>query len=395
MLTLNQLLHPLHTAAAARARVDAHLELRRLTECSERSYAADPRYDLENVTRGFSPSHPPPRPFDFSHETALLQRIRTAYRKAVEDQPFQSVVYYPAGLWPQARTDSFQPVIQALQSGDLETLRYAYRNFYRDSCSTGLVDLPHGMAQAFTGASIDDLHRRFYLGDALHRIDYWTAQVGEGFQLADLAGPGIGNPFGVVIDETLIPAGAPYQHYCAQRILEQLSSRAAVVAEIGGGYGGMAYYLLRNRLQLTYLDFDVPERLALATYYLMSACPSLTFLLYGEEELTAEVIRRADILLMPLFELPRLPSNSIDVSFSSHVFTDLSNKSLIEYLSVLSWSTKNCFLEIGDNETVHSIFEAILHAQLPLRLVETRFSDWDKYRSSRPAGTECLFRCRQ
>jgi hypothetical protein len=249
------------------------------------------------------------------------------------------------------------------------------------------------MAKAFSGAPIDDLLRRFYLGDALHCIDSWAAQIGDRFALADLAGPLIGNPFGVVIDETLIPTGAPYQHYCAQRIVEQLPTYAPVVAEIGGGYGGMAYYLLRDRSHPAYLDFDLPERLALAAYYLMSAHPSLTFLLYGEEELTAEALQQADVLLMPLFELPKLPAKNIDVSFSSYAISDLPDELMVECMKILSRSTKNCLLQIGSNDAVHSLSETILHHQLPFRLVETRFSDWNKYRHPQTAETECLFRC--
>jgi len=130
------------------------------------------------------------------------------------------------------------------------------------------------MTKAYFGGTISDLHRRFYLGDALHRIDYWAKQVGSGFSTRDLAGPAIGNPFGITLDGTLIRTGAPGQHYCAHRIMRQLSSESAVVAEIGGGFGGMAYYLLRDRPRLTYLDFDLPESLALTTYYLHKAFPA-------------------------------------------------------------------------------------------------------------------------
>lgn len=395
MLKLKDLRHPLQSAAAARARLDAHLDLRRSVERSERRYAADPRYDLENVTRGFASNSPQARRVDPVRETALLWRICTAYRRAVEDAEHRPSVYRSTDWWQHVRTASLQTVMQALQAGDVDALRAMYRNFYRNTCSNGLVDLPADMAKACTSVPIGDLYRRFWLGDALHRIDYWSLQLGPSYELEDLTGPEIGNPFGVVIDEALIRTGSPYQHYCAHRVIQQLPLQPAAVAEIGAGYGGMAYYLLRDRSRLTYLSFDLPESLALTAYYLSSAYPSLTFLLYGEAELTTKTMQQADVVLMPPFELPKLPSKSVDVSFSSCAISDLSQASMSEYMKILSRSTKNCFLEIGSNDAVHSLSEIILYNKLPLRLIETRLSDWNRYRYTHTAETECLFRCDQ
>ena len=76
---------------------------------------------------------------------------------------------------------------------------------------------------------------------------------------------GIGNPFGAVIEDILVEEGAPYRHYCAQQVRSLLSSGKATVVEVGGGFGGMAYYLLRDAIGTRYIDFDVPETIALAS----------------------------------------------------------------------------------------------------------------------------------
>jgi hypothetical protein len=392
MLKLKHLRHPLRTAGVARAQISAHLDLRRSAERIHRRYADDPRYDFENVTRGFADRLTLSRSPDPIDDTPLLERICSAYIKAVEDQPFQCETYEPTGWWQQVRANSLGPVMRALQSRDLDSLRDIYRNFFRNPCSSGLVDLPYGMARAWLGANISDLHRGYYLGDALHRIDTWARQVGSSFDLRDLAGPGIGNPFGIVINGTLIQTGTPYQHYCARRIMRQLISRHAVVAEIGGGFGGMAYYLLRDRPHLTYLDFDLPESLALTTYYLHKAFPTKTFLLYGEEELNSMAIKGADAVLMPLFELPKLPRNSVHVSFSANAMSDLSRESLAEYLRILARCTRDYFLHIGNLEAAPMLTDEITRGQLPFRLAETRPSGWYTYRCADATEMECLYR---
>ncbi len=391
MLKLKYLRHPFHTAAVAKAQLSAYLNIRRSAADIQRRYAGDPRYNLENVTRGFAPRLCEASRIDSRSETALLQRICSAYIKAIEDEPFQAATYRPTGWWQQVRASRLGPVMRALQSRDLDALSSIYRNFFRDPCSSGLVDLPYGMTNIYFGGAINDLHRRFYLGDALHRIDYWAKQVGSRFDLRDLAGPGIGNPFGIVLDGTLIQTGAPSQHYCADRIMRQLNAQPVVVAEIGGGFGGMAYYLLRDRPRLTYLDFDLPESLALTTYYLHKAFPSKTFLLYGEEELNNKTMQQADVILMPLFELPKLPYRSVQVSFSSNAISDLSCESLAEYLKILARSTRDCFLHIGNTQATPMLAGEILRSQIPLRLAETRPSGWYTYRYSKTAEVESLY----
>src|SRR5262249_47309985 len=130
-------------------------------------------------------------------------------------------------------------------------------------------------------------------GDSLCGIDHWKKQTGNRFTIADLAKPNIKNPFKVMIDGTLVRFKTPYQHYCTYRLSTLLNAKSSTIAKIGGGFGGMAYFLLRDRQPLTYFDFDLPETITLTSYFLMKAFPSLTFLLYGEKEITSEEITRA------------------------------------------------------------------------------------------------------
>ena len=237
--------------------------------------------------------------------------------------------------------------MRALLTRDIDALRVMYRNFFRDPCSTGLIGVPYGMSKAYFAKTIRDVHRRFYLSDLLYQIDHWMAETDEHFALFDLASPNIGNPFGVVIEGTLVEAGAPYRHYCAHRIASLLDSETATVAEIGGGFGGMAYYLLRDRLGVTYLDFDIPESIALTSYYLMKAFPQLIFSLYGEEETTEQAIARSDAVLLPLFEMTKMKTGSVDMTFSSHAMSDILPGALADYLNNIGRMTRKCFLWIG------------------------------------------------
>jgi putative sugar O-methyltransferase len=377
MVKLKHLRHPFQTANAAKNLLAARLSMWRFANHGARRFRGDARYDLQHVTEGFKS-----RIDDSSDDDALLERICTAYIIAVKQQQSAPSAYQATQWWQQVRRGSLGPVIRALLTRDIRTLRGMYRNFFRDPCSSGLLGAPYGMSKAYFREKIKDVHRRFYLSHVLYRFDYWNAQTDGRFALRDLAGPGIGNPFGVLIDGTHINVGAEYAHYCAHRIDSMLAPEFATVAEIGGGFGGMAYYLLRDRANVTYFDFDVPESIALTSYYLIKAFPNLKFLLYGEAALTKKTIAQADVVLLPVFELESMPGESIDITFSSHAMSDVSPGAMVEYLKHIDRMTKDFFFYIGKRQTSELISSILGHKKDSFKLSETRTSSWHSHKVS-------------
>jgi hypothetical protein len=383
-LKMKYLRHPLRTAANAGNLAARYVGIRNFADRSARHFHGDPRYDLANVSRGLTS-----RAIDAGDDTELLARICTAYNKAVQHEQVTPPAYRAHPWWQQVRQTSLGPVIHALRSRDIGALAGMYRNFFRDPCATGLIGTPYGMSRIYFGRSAGNMYHRAFLGDALYTIDYWTAQTGGRFPLHALAGPGIGNPFGIVIDGTLIKTGAAYQHYSAQWICSSLGSSPGVVAEIGGGFGGMAYYLLRDRPGVAYLDFDVPESIALASYYLMKAFPHLNFLLYGENA-PAKGSPRPDVMLMPTFALEKLPGRSVDVVFSSHAISDISRDAIGEYLKAIAHIARRAFLCAGNAHGARLISHLAAGSRI-FRDAESRSSEWNMHRHPNAEEVECLY----
>jgi hypothetical protein len=363
----------------------AHFEMRAFADRADQQFAHDPRYKLQNVTAGFAS-----RPDTDTDDTALLHRICAAYKAAVEHPECACPSYRATGWWQQIRHRSLAPVRQALLQNDIAALSGMYRNFFRDPCSTGLTSVPYGMTRAYFGGKMTDLHRRIYLADTLYRLDYWKRETGGRFHLRDLAVPPIGNPFGVCLDGTLVSARSEFQHHCADRVIGLLPSRPSTVVEIGGGFGGMAYYLLRDQPRTKYCDFDVPESTAIATYYLMKAFPRKRFLLFGEAPFDGEAIAHADVVLMPLFCLERLQAATVDVTFSSHAMTDIEAGELALYLETIHRVTRNHFLFIGTASLPH--LPGLLGDDAGLfHLEERRQLRWSGHRLSQANEIEDLY----
>jgi hypothetical protein len=335
----------------------------------------DVRYDLQSVTDGFAP-----KLHEGEDDTRLLERICAAYIAAARDQHGAPAAYNATAAWEQVRHRSLGPVRRALIQRDTEALGKMYRNFFRDPCSAGILAPPNGMYKAYFGTRIKDMYRRFYLAHVLWRLDYWKTLTNDEFTLRDLRGPGVGNPFGLILEGTHIAVGSEYAHYCAYRVAALLPHRESSVAEIGGGFGAMAYFLLRDHRSTAYLKFDVPETVALCSYYLMKSFPQLNFLLYGEEELSQKALDNADVALLPMYALELLPSGSVDVTFSSHAFAHTSPEALAEYLENIDRMTRYSFLYMGNEKTTTAISDDI--EKKPFTLLDSRPSGWHSHKVS-------------
>lgn len=384
-MRLNNVLHPLQVAKRAKAAFATHLHIWKFGNHGRQRFQNDPRYHLRYVTRGFaspafaSPANPP------CDDTRLLERICSAYNAAVARQQAAPQAYATVQNLDRLRQGPLGPSIRALRENDTTALAAMYRNFYRDPCSAGLLAAPGGISRAYFGGQIKDIYRRFYLTHVLYRLDYWKEITGGRFSLKDLAGPGIGNPFGVTIDGTHIGVGAEYAHYCAYRaadLLERAAPQRTVIAEIGGGFGAVAYYLLRDNQPLTYINFDIPERVALSSYYLMKAFPHLTFVLYGEKPLLSEMIRQADVVLLPAFALADMPSASVDITFSSNGLVNFSPHVFGEALRSMAAMTKRSLLYIGNERFAELIALHLGNKPGSFTLADSRASGWHSHKVS-------------
>jgi putative sugar O-methyltransferase len=385
MLKRKHFRHPLRTLAAAKEVFTAYLDMAILTARGDARFKQDVRYNLRAVQDGFVPH------LSDADDTAILLRICQAYICTGKGELLAKRAYEPTKWWKQVRKTSLGPVRRALASRDLAALHSMYRNFFRDPCSAGLIGVPFKMKQSYSDHPFDDRAGRFFLSDALHRIDHWKEQTGDRFDLRDLAGPDTGNPFGVSLEGTLVRSGTESQHYSAQRVAELLPSSHAAVSEIGGGFGGLAYYLLRDRPRTSYYNFDVSESIALASYYLIKSLPHLKFLLYGEHKPIGEPFADGTVALLPVFELSSVPTKSVDLTFSSHTMSDLARPAMTEYLDQIVRTTSTFFLYVGRSAESNPLEEMIRERYSALRLVDRRILQWNRQKTLNDVEVEFLY----
>ncbi len=302
----------------------------------------NPNYRLEAVENGFAARDSAPV------DREVVTRIITSYNKAKEVQATCPGHYQVSNEWLPLYEGYMGDIMTAMKAVDCDKVITIYRNFMRERCSIGLHGLPVDMFTHYFSGGISNRYRKLFLEDSLHRFDLWSRSVGKDVGIEALSAPEIGNPYGYFIDGRFIRSGADYHHYYATMIARLLRGVGnPTVLELGGGYGGMAYYLLRDTCDMTYLDFDLPENLALASFYLMHAFPDKQFALFGETELTADTLNQYDVVMMPNFEIDRVPDNSIDLAYNSYSLAEMDSGTIQNYIGRFNSITKTFIYHVN------------------------------------------------
>ncbi len=279
---------------------------------------------------------------DNEHHKEVINRIVSSYHSAKKEQSKVSIPYKPGGAWKEDIEKRRAEYLKALNVKDFERLSELLRNFFRNN----------GVAGLWIHGYYDDIHnasnkkKKKYINSILQ--DYYTVvDFVDDFDISNLRIPSVGNPWGYVIKETLVLPTACRHYYYASHVhnlLEDIS--IPVVCEIGGGFGGFAHYLLSSNKRVKYLNFDLPETLLIAQYFLMNSFPDKKFLLYGEsgnQNISEEVLNKHDIILMPNFALPNVTNKAVDLFFNTGSLSEMDYHTVEEYINQIARITKKYF----------------------------------------------------
>jgi hypothetical protein len=278
-----------------------------------------------------------------------LERICKAYQLAIKDRDGVADLFLVSNEWMLIYNQFMEEVILALNKGDVDVLSKIYANFMREKCSAGLHGLAIDMGvNYFNKKYPTKLNSRIYLNDANYRYELWKNSMGVNETAEALYMPEFGNSYGYFKDNKYIRTGAEYLHYYATAIKNLLSDKMQpqkTIIEIGGGYGGLGYFLNKNINNLTYVDFDLPENMALTAYYLMCCFPEKKIMLYGEDSL--QNIKKYDIVILPNFCLDKIEDNFADLIFNSYSLAEMSPSTILHYVSKMKSLSKQYIFHVN------------------------------------------------
>lgn len=279
----------------------------------------------------------------------LIERLLRAYHNAKKEQKDQPAPYQLSGQWLDTLRKRQPQYLKCLHNHDIKCLSDLLANFFRNQFSSGFIPSYENLFKA------GKLVKRGFVINILKDYETWKAFVDHA-DLKDLNAPDCGNPWGYMLDGNLImPVSFRHDYYSfhIHNLLKNLKS--VVVAEIGGGFGGVASCVLRRIESVKYLDFDLPESILIISYYLLNIFPEKRFLLFGESEskiLSPEVLASYDIILLPNFCLTRLESMSVDLFLNTRSMSEMNYDTVQEYVSEVSRLCKYYFLHDNSDESI-------------------------------------------
>jgi hypothetical protein len=114
------------------------------------------------------------------------------------------------------------------------------------------------------------------------------------------------------------------------------------ILEIGSGSGITPYWC--NRLGLGPIQIiDLPHVAVLQAFYLLKSLPNANILLYGEEQ----GVSAPDITIYPHWAFLELPKNKVTLVFNQDSFAEMSNETVLNYLTWISDTSAQILLSIN------------------------------------------------
>jgi putative sugar O-methyltransferase len=317
-----------------RLRTAADWRFRRLL-----SLVASARYLVRNPAAGrvslLAPDYLRPDPED----EPLIDRLLGAYQRMKADQDQVGALYQPSSLWQGQLDDAYRTLIDGAARSDRAAFHFFLANFGCWRNYTGIES-----SSAILAADRNVLTRRHMEVDQFYRLLATWTDLTQDPDIRRLSSPRHGNLAGALLDGQFVGLGSFFNSLYASAVLPLVDDRPRpVIAELGAGYGKLAYFVLRDLNQFTYLDFDLPETLTVATYYLAKAFPDKRFLLYGEAPYSAQAHAEYDFILMPSWEMARLGESSVDLFLNKNSLGEMSREAVANYVSLIVRSTRFFF----------------------------------------------------
>lgn len=267
-----------------------------------------------------------------------IERLCRFYRELKEAQAGVPELFQPGGEW-RVHLESQRPLYEPFIRGDIPRATQLLRNFWRNEFGS-IVKQYAGhdklsAVQEDRPRFVDWMARDYMLWKNLFHADH-----------AELSVPLVGNPWGYYVGEVLVAPKALRYHVLATQLRQlTVDVKRPVIAEIGAGYGGTAHYFQRGDRPAAYVDFDLPEILLIAAYYLMRTLPHRRVLLWEPgTRLDAAALAANDVLLFPNWEIVQLPAASVDVFMNTFSFSEMPIDVIRTYLQHIARASRGYLL---------------------------------------------------
>jgi hypothetical protein len=253
-------------------------------------------------------------------------------------------IYLPSSMWQEHVDNAYSYLKSGLKENDIDKFHFFLANF-------GTWKTYHGIeATTLIRDNMGFFLKRRYLQDNFFykQLKMWKWFYNGLKPISALTYPTYGNQSGAFIDGVFVGVGSFFNEIYGTMLSELIRDiDHPLVAELGAGYGKLAYFTLRERNSFTFIDFDLPEVLCVAAYYLMNGYPQKRVLLYGEKDLVTVPLQDYDLIFMPAYEISKLGSSTIDLFMNKNSLGEMSMAATEDFITHISRATKRYFFHMN------------------------------------------------
>jgi putative sugar O-methyltransferase len=319
------------------------------------------------------------------NETEIVLKLSKSFNAAKQKQRSLPKCYLPDHEWKRILEVEWQHCYDALSRSDVPVVASFLKNFFRNQGISGfwggteVFEIFRNQKGKEAQARNETMIRQFYA---------WLSAF-PSIPLSELDAPKIGNPWGFDLSGNLLVEPVFEYHFQANYFRRLLSEiKAPVVLEIGGGFGGLAFQLLKGGGQVKYVGIDLPENILIQSYYLSCAFPNARMLTYssGFAGLDENTLNEYDIVMLPNFVLPNLATSMVDLIVNVRSLSEMSEETIEEYMKQVDRIGRLFFFHENIYAPRKDELFGVPSSRFPVlhnfQLISASESRWPKYQSN-------------
>jgi len=255
-----------------------------------------------------------------------------------------------SGVWKWVNNNQTD-LFKALEKKNIEKLQSIFSNFFRNNIlSNGLVS--HNLLDnnSITN-NISRIDEFFNL--ILQDIDT-CRELTKIQNISELNFPKIGNPYGILINENLIPPDQPRHYYDAKKIYDlTIDIEHPTIFEIGGGYGGLLINLFKifKNKSFTYVNCDIFST-SMIFYYVIDNYLNIenkpNKILINSSNDIKNIKNSEQNIILNVFNNKFIHfKNNIDLVYNSHSLSEMSKEHIDFYMNIIMKNNAKYFYHIN------------------------------------------------
>ena len=273
-------------------------------------------------------------------DVKLHIRLFDFYKKLKLDEIKTPEVVKPSSMWQNHINKDYKFLVESYKKDDLDNFSFFLNNFGNWNNYLGIEH--NNLLQRY---SKNFLLKSFLKNEIF--LKYFKIWKDFGYSKNDLnkiATPEHGNQLGAYLDDNFVTIGSFFNQIISNILYQHIKDiERPIICDLGGGYGKLGYFLTKDFKNSCFIDFDIPEVLVLAAYYLLKTYPNKTSLLFGEKEFEINDLENFDLIFMPPIEIKKMEENSVNLFVNKNSLGEMRSETAKFYLEKINFCSKIFF----------------------------------------------------